>query len=215
MHTGLQHWTLQLSLSSARYVLKLHFTCVSLITHGPEVHQDAQETSENCVSVQSLYLAITDLYQCSGCKLLNSTCRLLAKLLCSLHVTATCCRGCVLLNGAGRIEDVQTAVEAPVAAALSDTEKGTLAAIDPKDFSSLNAGSNQDTAKATASSQASASQAASTVPKSSKQQVTFWEQVTAPLATMAKRVAVYGSFMLTKQPSRVKQVLRQVRTQHT
>ena len=39
------------------------------------------------------------------------------------------------MNGAGRIEDVQTAVEAPVAAALSGTEKETLAAIDPDDFS--------------------------------------------------------------------------------
>ena len=128
----------------------------------------------------------------------------------------TVCRGCVLLNGAGRIEDVQTAVEAPIAAALSDTEKGTLAAIDPDDFSSQGvstaSGMTKDAASARSSSQASTSQAAAPTAKSSKQQATFWEQVTAPLATMAKRVAVYGSFMLTKQPSRVKQVLRQVCT---
>lgn len=119
----------------------------------------------------------------------------------------------MLLNGAGRIEDVQTAVEAPVAAALSDTEKGALAAIDPADFSSEGpntaSGMTKDTADARASRQASTSQAAQPL-ASSKQQATFWEQVTAPLATMAKRVAVYGSFLLAKQPSRVKQVLRQV-----
>ena len=134
--------------------------------------------------------------------------------------TCNCnCRGVVLLNGAGRIEDVQTAVEAPVAAALSDTEKETLAKIDPEDFSSegLNtaSGMTRDSANARGSDQASTSQPAAPLGKSSVQQATFWEQVTAPLATMAKRVAVYGSFMLTKQPSRVKQVLRQVHAPHT
>ena len=121
----------------------------------------------------------------------------------------------MLLNGAGRIEDVQTAVEAPVAAALSGTEKETLAAIDPDDFSKQGvntaSGMTKDSANARSSSQASTSQAAEPSARSSKQQASFWESVTAPLATMAKRVAVYGSFMLTKQPSRVKQVLRQVR----
>lgn len=120
----------------------------------------------------------------------------------------------MLLNGAGRIEDVQTAVAAPVAAALTDTEKDALAKIDPEDFSkegpSTAFSMTKSTADARASNPASTSQAAAPMGNSSKQQTSFWEQVTAPLASMAKRVAVYGSFMLTKQPSRVKQVLRQV-----
>ena len=113
------------------------------------------------------------------------------------------CRGVVLLNGAGRIEDVQAAVEAPVAAALSSSEKEVLSAIDPEDFSS---GSNTSTGQASTSS----SQKAAPMTKSSTEQISFLQQVLSPLATIAKRVAVYGSFLLTKQPSRVKQVLQQV-----
>ena len=126
------------------------------------------------------------------------------------------CRGVVLLNGAGRIEDVQTAVEAPVAAGLSSTEKDVLAAIDPADFSdaghTASGMTRQDSAsRSESSSQSSASQTAAPLTKSSKEQTSFLQQVLSPLATVAKRVAVYGSFILTKQPSRVKQVLQQVR----
>ncbi len=129
---------------------------------------------------------------------------------------ADTCRGVVLLNGAGRIEDVQTAVEAPVAAGLSSTEKEVLAAIDPADFSdaghTASGMTRQDSAfRSESSSQSSASQTAAPLTKSSKEQTSFLQQVLSPLATMAKRVAVYGSFILTKQPSRVKQVLQQVR----
>lgn len=126
------------------------------------------------------------------------------------------CRGVVLLNGAGRIEDVQTAVEAPVAAGLSSTEKEVLAAIDPADFSdaghTASGMTRQNSASRTnSSSQSSASQTAAPLTKSSKEQTSFLQQVLSPLATIAKRVAVYGSFVLTKQPSRVKQVLQQVK----
>ena len=133
--------------------------------------------------------------------------------------SAAICRGVVLLNGAGRIEDVQTAVEAPVTAALSDTEKDVLAAIDPQDFSdSGHTASGMTTSSSqasTSSSQASASQSTSSqkpapVTSSSKEQTSLIQQVFAPLATIAKRVAVYGSFILTKQPKRVKSVLQQV-----
>ena len=122
----------------------------------------------------------------------------------------------MLLNGAGRIEDVQTAVEAPVAAGLSSSEKEVLAAIDPADFSdaghTASGMTRQDSAsRSNSSSQSSASQTAAPLTKSSKEQTTFLQQVLSPLATIAKRVAVYGSFILTKQPSRVKQVLQQVR----
>ncbi|DBB12732.1 TPA: hypothetical protein ACH3X3_005508 [Trebouxia sp. C0006] len=124
-------------------------------------------------------------------------------------------KGVVLLNGAGRIEDVQTAVEAPVAAGLSSTEKDVLAAIDPADFSdaghTASGMTRQDSAsRSESSSQSSASQTAAPLTKSSKEQTSFLQQVLSPLATVAKRVAVYGSFILTKQPSRVKQVLQQV-----
>ncbi|DBA93112.1 TPA: hypothetical protein ACH3X2_003429 [Trebouxia sp. C0005] len=124
-------------------------------------------------------------------------------------------KGVVLLNGAGRIEDVQTAVEAPVAAGLSSTEKEVLAAIDPADFSdaghTASGMTRQNSASRTnSSSQSSASQTAAPLTKSSKEQTSFLQQVLSPLATIAKRVAVYGSFVLTKQPSRVKQVLQQV-----
>lgn len=124
-------------------------------------------------------------------------------------------KGVVLLNGAGRIEDVQTAVEAPVAAGLSSSEKEVLAAIDPADFSdaghTASGMTRQDSAsRSNSSSQSSASETAAPLTKSSKEQTTFLQQVLSPLATMAKRVAVYGSFILTKQPSRVKQVLQQV-----
>ena len=133
------------------------------------------------------------------------------------------CRGVVLLNGAGRIEDVQTAVEAPIATALSSTEKGVLAVIDPEDFSSDGHTASGMTAPkaqlptSTSASQGSASQTQKPGPssessksESSKEQKGIIQQVLAPLATIAKRVAVYGSFVLTKQPSRVKQVLQQV-----
>lgn len=129
------------------------------------------------------------------------------------------CRGVVLLNGAGRIEDVQTAVEAPVAAALSDTEKDVLAAIDPQDFSdSGHTASGMTTSgsqASTSSSQASPSKSMSPqkpapLTSSSKEQTSLMQQVLAPLATIAKRVAVYGSFIVTKQPKRVKSVLQQV-----
>jgi len=131
-------------------------------------------------------------------------------------VNAHTCRGVVLLNGAGRIEDVQTAVEAPVAAGLSSSEKEVLAAIDPADFSdaghTASGMTRQNSAsRSDASSQSSASQTAAPLTKSSKEQTSFLQQVLSPLATIAKRVAVYGSFILTKQPSRVKQVLQQVR----
>ena len=127
------------------------------------------------------------------------------------------CRGVVLLNGAGRIEDVQTAVEAPVAAALSSSEKDILSQIDSEDFSK----STSDTTlsapsqSSASSAQSSASRSGSTqkpapMANSSKEQTSFMQQVLAPLATIAKRVAVYGSFILTKQPGRVKSVLQQV-----
>lgn len=132
-------------------------------------------------------------------------------------------KGVVLLNGAGRIEDVQTAVEAPIATALSSTEKGVLAVIDPEDFSSDGHTASGMTAPkaqlptSTSASQGSASQTQKPGPssessksESSKEQKGIIQQVLAPLATIAKRVAVYGSFVLTKQPSRVKQVLQQV-----
>ena len=112
-----------------------------------------------------------------------------------------------MLNGAGRIEDVQTAVEAPVATALTSQEKEALAAIDPEPLFT------DDAAKRT-NAQASTSKPTSTnqapVVKSSKEQSSFLQTVLSPLATIAKRVAVYGSFILTKQPGRVKQVLQQV-----
>ena len=129
------------------------------------------------------------------------------------------CRGVVLLNGAGRIEDVQTAVEAPVSAALSDTEKDVLATIDPQDFSvsgqTASGTTNSTGQTSTLSSQASASQTSSSQKpapptSSSKEQTSLMQQVLAPLATIAKRVAVYGSFIVTKQPKRVKSVLQQV-----
>lgn len=113
----------------------------------------------------------------------------------------------VLLNGAGRIEDVQTAVDAPVATALSSTEKQVLSAIDPDDFSK---DSQPSTSKSASSAQSSASQTAAPLKKTTTEQPSLVKQVLAPLATIAKRVAVYGSFILTKQPSRVKQVLQQV-----
>ena len=129
------------------------------------------------------------------------------------------CRGVVLLNGAGRIEDVQATVEAPVSAALSDTEKDVLSAIDPQDFSDSShtaPGATTSSGQAsTSSSQASASQSKSPQKpappiSSSKEQTSLVQQVLAPLATIAKRVAVYGSFIVTKQPKRVKSVLQQV-----
>ena len=128
----------------------------------------------------------------------------------------------VLLNGAGRIEDVQIAVEAPVAAALSDSEKDVLAAIDPEDFSASGhtaSGMTSSRTQGSASSSpspasSSASQQPAPLTKSSAEQSSFMQQVLAPLATIAKRVAVYGSFILTKQPGRVKQVLQQVRLAH-
>ena len=134
-------------------------------------------------------------------------------------ISVAICRGVVLLNGAGRIEDVQTAVEAPVSAALSDTEKDVLSAIDPEDFGdSGHTASGMTTSSSQASpssSQASASQSTSSqkpapLTSSSKEQSSFMQQVLAPLATIAKRVAVYGSFIVTKQPKRVKSVLQQV-----
>lgn len=132
----------------------------------------------------------------------------------SCEVRSALCRGVVLLNGAGRIEDVQTAVEAPVSAALSDTEKSVLSAIDPEDFSSSERSESASNAS-TSSSQPSAaqspsSQKAAPLTNSSKEQTSFMSQVLAPLATIAKRVAVYGSFIVTKQPARVKSVLQQV-----
>lgn len=116
-------------------------------------------------------------------------------------------KGVVLLNGAGRIEDVQTAVDAPVATALSSSEKQVLSAIDPDDFSK---DSQPSTSKSASSAQSSASQTAAPSKKRTTEQPSLVQQVLAPLATIAKRVAVYGSFVLTKQPSRVKQVLQQV-----
>lgn len=122
------------------------------------------------------------------------------------------CRGIVLLNGAGRIEDVQTAVEAPVAAALSSSEKDALSAIDPQDFEQMARAASGTTASSSQSltSQSASSQKPAPLTKSSKEQSSFISSVLAPLATIAKRVAVYGSFILTKQPGRVKQVLQQV-----
>lgn len=129
---------------------------------------------------------------------------------------AAACRGVVLLNGAGRIEDVQTAVEAPVSAALSDTEKDVLSAIDPQDFSdsSHKASGLTSTSSGQASTSSSQSSASSQKPASvkdnGKEQPSLVQQVLAPLATIAKRAAVYGSFIVTKQPKRVKSVLQQV-----
>ena len=133
---------------------------------------------------------------------------------CAFSVRPATCRGVVLLNGAGKIEDVQTAVEAPVSAALSDTEKEVLSAIDPEDFSSGDRTESASNAS-TSSSQPSASQSTSSqkpapLTSSSKEQTSFMLSVLAPLATIAKRVAVYGSFIVTKQPARVKSVLQQV-----
>lgn len=137
----------------------------------------------------------------------------------SREVKPATCRGVVLLNGAGRIEDVQTAVEAPVSAALSDTEKDLLSAIDPEDFSSSGRSESASNAS-TSSSQPSASQSPSSqkaapLTNSGKEQASFMSQVLAPLATIAKRVAVYGSFIVTKQPARVKSVLQQVSFSYT
>eukprot|EP00891_Asterochloris_glomerata_P008165 jgi/Astpho2/8165/e_gw1.00120.97.1_t len=41
-------------------------------------------------------------------------------------------------------------------------------------------------------------------------QTSLIQAILSPIATLAKRVAVYGSFVLTKQPSRIKSVLNQV-----
>ena len=129
-------------------------------------------------------------------------------------ISASSCRGVVLLNGAGRIEDVQTAVEAPVTAALKPEEKEALAAIDPDDFRSdgtFHNSAEASTSKPSSQSGTTAGARQSEAPApSSKQQSSLLQTVFAPLATIAKRVAVYGSFILTKQPGRVKQVLQQV-----
>lgn len=124
------------------------------------------------------------------------------------------CRGVVLLNGAGRIEDVQTAVEAPVAAALSTSEKDVLSQIDPEDFSNSSSDTTLSAPAQSSASQSASPQKAAPMTSSSKEQSSFMQQVLAPLATIAKRVAVYGSFILTKQPGRVKSVLQQVPFRH-
>lgn len=109
-------------------------------------------------------------------------------------------KGVVLLNGAGRFEDVQTAVTAPLQASLSQREGGALDALDSTAQAAQSGGVRPSV---TSQPNASPSDAAGS-------QTSLIQAILSPIATLAKRVAVYGSFVLTKQPSRIKSVLNQV-----
>ena len=111
------------------------------------------------------------------------------------------CRGVVLLNGAGRFEDVQTAVTAPLQASLSEQEGRALNALDSTSQAAQSVGVRPSVTPSPPN--ASSSDTAGS-------QTSLLQTILSPIATLAKRVAVYGSFVLTKQPSRVKSVLNQV-----
>ena len=117
-----------------------------------------------------------------------------------LKLCLAACRCVVLLNGAGRFEDVQTAVTAPLQASLSQREGGALDALDSTAQAAQSGGVRPSV---TSQPNASPSDAAGS-------QTSLIQAILSPIATLAKRVAVYGSFVLTKQPSRIKSVLNQV-----
>lgn len=123
-------------------------------------------------------------------------------------------RGVVLLNGAGRFEDVKTAVEAPVDAALSSPEravKNTLEKQSGQQGPTEQKLSTGNGAGALARDDSStASTASATSSKQNGNDQSMMQQLMNPVMTVAKRVAIFGSFMLTKQPARVRQVLNQV-----
>ena len=118
-----------------------------------------------------------------------------------LHSSLAACRGVALLNGAGRFEDVQTAVTAPLQASLSEQEGGALKVLD----STAQAAQSGGVRPSVTPSQPNASPS-----DAAGSQTSLLQTILSPIATLAKRVAVYGSFVLTKQPSRVKSVLNQV-----
>ena len=120
-----------------------------------------------------------------------------------LNSSPAACRGVVLLNGAGRFEDVQTAVTAPLKASLSAQEGGALNALD----STAQAAQSRGIRPSVTPSQPNSSPL-----DAAGSQTSLLQTILSPIATVAKRVAVYGSFVLTKQPSRVKSVLNQVGT---
>ncbi|KAK9830202.1 hypothetical protein WJX72_010275 [[Myrmecia] bisecta] len=100
-------------------------------------------------------------------------------------------RGVVLVNAAGRFEDVKATVEAPLEAALTMAEKGAKAALGGSKEELLSVG---------------------TMPAEEK---SMMQRMTEPVAQMARRAAVYMAFLAAKQPSRIKQVLQQVYTNDT
>eukprot|EP00884_Botryococcus_braunii_P018020 jgi/Botrbrau1/4901/Bobra.118_1s0015.1 len=89
-------------------------------------------------------------------------------------------KGVVLLNGAGRFEEVKAAIEQVAEAALGDDQEGK----------------KQVLRQAASSNGAEESSILSTVMK--------------PVKEVMMRGTVYFSFMLAKQPSRIEQVLRNV-----
>ena len=57
----------------------------------------------------------------------------------------------------------------------------------------------------------SSPESASTSGEGSRQSGSFFSSIFDPLQTLAKRAGIYVAFLAAKQPSRIKQVLKQVR----
>lgn len=123
-----------------------------------------------------------------------------ASLLTSAYYPAVS-RGVVLVNGAGRFEEVKATMEAGAEAAMNSTAS--------KEAFREATGVSSEMPGRTVTS-ASRSSPVVQSKKESPPAKGFMESVLQPVQALAKRAAVYVAFIAAKQPSRIRQVLQQV-----
>ncbi|KAK9851146.1 hypothetical protein WJX84_012261 [Apatococcus fuscideae] len=137
-------------------------------------------------------------------------------------------RGVVLVNAAGRFEEVKEAVEAPIEAALTGPERAGLeASLElASDQAALSASEpvREQRIKDTQRHSARWRHREDPDPGPSKPfglgsrpdaSPSLMQRIVSPLKTMAMRTAVFASFIAAKQPSRIRSVLKQVYTDDT
>ncbi|KAK9915016.1 hypothetical protein WJX75_003662 [Coccomyxa subellipsoidea] len=113
-------------------------------------------------------------------------------------------RGVVLLNSAGRFEEVKAEVEAQVEAALPDSEASDNLKEALREVASVEADRSMSEERAGSNGRASVSK------PPAEEQPTLVASLMDQVKTMALRGSIYASFFLAKQPKRIRQVLEQV-----
>ncbi|KAK9844137.1 hypothetical protein WJX81_005602 [Elliptochloris bilobata] len=122
-------------------------------------------------------------------------------------------RGVVLVNAAGKFEDVKAAVVAPLEAALEGPQRDAARA-PLREAAGLPSGTSDSDGAAAAAGRGAA--AALRAGNSRREVVvaaaeqSLLARMLAPIKVLLGRGAVYGSFLVAKQPARIRQVLNQV-----